>query len=346
MRAWLSVLMLVALLPAALGGTSADPEVTDPAADVDGPAGGACPAGCAAAPQFIDLRAMWVQQESDALVFAIQIAGNHNANAYGEARFVAHFTLDGTEYMAGLAAGRSSTTGGDDSMTPIGVASDVSFQSDHVRVVVPFAVIGDPGDGTAVTGLFATTELDFGDQDDGTFADRAPDEGAGRDSIIAREGTGSGLEFVDVAGLPLDVTLNATEPTDVVRIHNWTHDGGNLTGSFSAQISAGALNVTITAPDGQRIEAACPCPDVPINLTATAGTWNITYEAQGFVGEARLHLEAAAPGPAPTPTATPTTNGNGTDDPDGGAVDEESPGPGVLLLVGIVAVGALVRRRG
>ncbi len=358
----LLLMAVLALAPLTVSGSAEDPEITDPAGDV-GTVGGApsCAAGaCNAAPKFIDLTKAYVDVQTETeIVFVINIAGNYNPSVYGAHHFAVHFKVGADAFTAGLDVGRSSTSAGDDSETPSGVASDAGYDGSQIRITVPLTAIGAV-DGTVITEFYASSKLDLADQHKGTFADRAPDSGFGRDYVVAIAAPEPSVLYANITAFPFLVeTTNAT--TGVFQ-YNWT---GDAAFRFVGEVLAGNMTINVTAnnetvfawngTDGldEMMESAHVCADE--SVTPVPCDYAFTYTLTDFVGMYGIDLATeqtmgetnateGAPGAPGTDGGNGTSGGNQTDEDVDGAVDgKESPGFALPLLV--IALIVIARRR-
>ena len=178
----------MALVQPAEAGTQEAPEIADPRFDVEGPGGTpACaPGQCLPWAGFVDLAFGWVGEETDTEILLMIDSGN-NANVYGPAQYDFHFTVAGTEYIAGFHVNQA--TVGDGAVSPTGVATGAEYVETILTITVPRAAIGDPAAGSSMTNLFLTSSLAFGGEADDTYTDEtAP----GQDYVFTAGPGGSG----------------------------------------------------------------------------------------------------------------------------------------------------------
>ncbi len=350
----LAVLVL-ASMPGAIAGTASEPEVTDAGKDVTGPGGApACGGGqCAPPASFADLLTGWIALEGDNVVFRIDSA--NNANAYGPADYVFHFTIAGIEYAAGLHAEAANSAGGlpgSGAVTPTGVATEAAWIDTVITITVPLAAIGNPAGGAVITNTFLTSLVNAAAQ--GPMTDRAPDSGFGADFVFPM------LEIT----APATVYLNVTEgPLSHSHVSNMTADSSyliNWTGPASitldlALTGTGSANITLVDANGtEAFTCICEAPDnQTVKLVAAPGVWQLYVNYTAFNGTSSVTLAETidvVTGVDPsTPAPGDGMEDNGTDDntPEGnGTAPEVKDTPAVavgLILMAFVAIA--VRRR-
>lgn len=253
-----AALLVAGLLLIAPGhaGSAEDPEVTDGNDDVTVGGAPACAPGnaCTSPGGFVNLLSAWVAKETSETI-TFQIDSADNANAYGPADYVFHFSLDGTDYQAGLAAGQSSTSLGDDAEDPIGVASRAGWEDTLITIHVPREAIGSPAAGTVMTNLYVTSELDMLGQGAIIFEDRAPDADFGRDYVLTK-GSAGGADS-EPADDPAEDPAPVPEPEDNTTQEFNDDDADGLEDSWEQEHFEGNTSGPSDDPDLDNCDNAC-----------------------------------------------------------------------------------------
>lgn len=168
--------------------------------------------------------------------------------------------------------------------------------------------------------------------------------------------TGEGLPGAVVAAGPRVVQGNLTGESALVQhdwattrndtfVYNWTAPAGNTRLNVSAAPERGNVTVTVEDAGGELFNQTLSTPGNVTALLAGGGDWTITVSYDGYVGTLRLSAEDEPSFPSQEPAAP---DGNETGEPDGnGTADgNDSPGLGVVVLLGVLgAAVAVVRRR-
>lgn len=345
------ILLLAAAWPSmAQAGSQEDPEITDE--DSDRRLGGSIPIGeldgtPGALSSSTELLAGWIQDETEeSLTFVVHTQGGPATtnNVQGVVTlydhiYDFHFVIAEVEYVASMRVDQV------DGISFGGVASSAEIDQDaHLAIMtVPRDMIGDPKAGDVVTNVWiqATSEV----ANDGSplkFTDRAPNDGFGRDYVLAAgpaadTGGGGGAANTDTDADGLNdtweeehfgnLTANATDDPDA--------DGCDNACEFAAGTDPNLADTDGDGvSDGDEIAAGTdpldPADGVPTGGNATAGDG----------GNA---------------TADPGTDGNATASPDDAGLDDtgdeadkkdkESPGFGLVAVVAALGVALVAARR-
>ena len=122
--------------------------------------------------------------------------------------------------------------------------------------------------------------------------------------------------------------------------------------TLNATTSQGQAAMQIVDGNGTQLFQG-PAENATVDLDGAPGTWRINVTYDGYVGDLAVRLVAPeqpartdpAPGDAPHATGNETMEGEGNETAPP-AVDEESPGLGALVVVGLLAAAFRRRRSG
>lgn len=171
--------------------------------------------------------------------------------------------------------------------------------------------------------------------------------------------TGSGLPGGEtVAAAPQVVHANLTGESALVEhdwatsrndtfVYNWTAPAGNTRLNVSAAPERGNVTVTVEDAGGELFNQTLSAAGNVTALLAGGGNWTVTLAYDDYVGTLRLSAEDEPSFPSQPDDETPP-DGNETGGPDGNGTSDgnDSPGPGLAALLGVLgAAVAVVRRR-
>lgn len=154
----------------------------------------------------------------------------------------------------------------------------------------------------------------------------------------------------------VDVDLVLNETTTASYLYTWPSPSKAQAIEFTAtgkglatlDIQGNGTDVSMSIDNGTAVGAS--------RTTVTGnGPWNITIAVKGFNGTVRLTIgDPAASGPGPSGSTSGTASGSATSSAGGGSTaagddagddKKDTPAPSLPLLVGLVALAAILRRR-
>lgn len=323
------VLLLLLIAPLAAAGSADDPEVTDGSGDSVSSRPGLGAVGA-------ELLKAWYEEDGSDVVFKFEV-GTLCADTAETIEYRWFATVADAEVAFGAdlfgTGGFCTLAGSATSITETGAATSAAMDGNIAVLTVPKSAFGDGSDGTVLSGTYGTSRAFVGSATVWNDADRAPDEGGGRDYVLGGplpepepDVPGAIMEWQDVIAPELNVS-EAFDGTPRTLTINWTHDAGNYS-VISEQDGTGNVTISVNG-------TSCPCNET---VASAGGTWNITLSAEDFVGNITLAIVPVQEVvETPQPTTQPTNET--TDAP----MDEESPLP--LLVIPALLVVAARRRR-
>ena len=176
MRVWSA--LACQLVPAVAGGSAEDPEVSDAGGD-------SVSSNAALGAAGADLLKGWYEESGDDVLFSFQ-SGAMCADSTETIEYRWTVLADGTEVAFGAdlfgMGGFCFSGTGDTSITPTGAATAAAITGDVATLTIPRSALG--ADGTVLSGTFGTSRAYVGEPAAWNDADRAPDEGGGRDYVL------------------------------------------------------------------------------------------------------------------------------------------------------------------
>jgi MYXO-CTERM domain-containing protein len=160
----------------------------------------------------------------------------------------------------------------------------------------------------------------------------------------------SGPETIieDVVGFPVERTFTFTDPTSEVRLFNWSMNGTAFVLQYTVAAANGSAALTLKDTTGVPVFEGTALSGTGNRSLAggSAGNWTLEVVLEEFVGSLSFILRLPAPG-GEIDDGGLGGDGNGTDpeDPGGLPEDEDSPGPGLFLVLAVLGAAAVALRR-
>lgn len=277
------------LTPLAQAGSQANPNATDPNDDVEVNGGANC-----GLPQVncifgtsndftfpnADIHAFWANDTAELLLLTVEMKAGSSfqpgfADPFGQAGgagaplppgtfdWVFSFNVSSTAYTASahMAEDGTITCGGVAILCPVHDANQMSF-------AIPWAAIGSPAQGAAISGLVFTAHGEDGNGN--TLDERAPDVATAADYLVANATAAAGNATGNATG---NGTGNATGHTTASASHS---SSSSTRASFSGSGSETAFKVNV------------PTPTSTSGASKGSPGFGLTAVAAGLVGAALM----------------------------------------------------------